>query len=164
MKSLREQTYRNFEIIIVDDGSDDQTPLICRNLEKMGYIDLFLRCTVRGGKASAANLGAHFAKGKYIVHLDADSSLDRDALEKILLPFYYDEKIKAVGGCVKVRNADDNICTSLQALEYLKTIQVGRMVTSRLGIYHTISGGLRGIRRENAETGRLLGHRTRAGR
>lgn len=140
VQSLREQTYRNFEIIIVDDGSDDETPVICRDLEKAGYIDRFLRCKVRGGKASAANYGVHFARGKYIVHLDADSSLDRDAIEKILLPFYYDEKIKAVGGCVKVRNAGESLCTSMQALEYLKTIQIGRMVTNQLGIYHIISG------------------------
>ncbi len=140
VQSLREQTYRNYEIIIVDDGSDDETPLICRDLEKAGYIDLFLRSHMRGGKASAANFGAYFARGKYIVHLDADSSLDRDALEKILLPFYYDSKIKGVGGTVKVRNANDSVCSSMQALEYLKTIQVGRMVTNKLGIYHIISG------------------------
>ncbi len=140
VQSLREQTYKNYEIIIVDDGSDDETPLICRDLEKAGYIDLFLRSHIRGGKASAANYGAHFARGKYLVHLDADSSLDRDAIEKILLPFYYDEKIKGVGGTVKVRNADDSVCSSMQALEYLKTIQVGRMVTNALGIYHIISG------------------------
>lgn len=40
----------------------------------------------------------------------------------------------------KSRNADDTLCTSMQAVEYLKTIQVGRMVTSELGIYHIISG------------------------
>ena len=140
VQSLREQTYQNYEIIIVDDGSDDATPLICHDLEKAGYINMFIRANVRGGKASAANLGAHYAKGKYIVHLDADTSLDRDAIEKILIPFYYDQKIKGVGGVVKVRNANTNICTSMQALEYLKTIQVGRMVTSELGLYHIISG------------------------
>ena len=138
--SLREQTYRNYEIIIVDDGSDDMTPLICRDLERAHYIDKFIRSEMRGGKASAANIGAYFARGKYIVHLDADTSLDRDALEQILVPFYYDDRIKAVGGTVKVRNADDTLCTSMQAVEYLKTIQVGRMVTSDLGIYHIISG------------------------
>lgn len=140
VRSLREQTYSNYEIIIVDDGSDDATPLICKDLEKAGYINLFLRADSRGGKASAANLGAYYARGKYIVHLDADSSLDRDALEKILIPFYLDPRIKAVGGAVKVRNAHDSICTAMQALEYLKTIQVGRMVTSKLGLYHIISG------------------------
>jgi cellulose synthase/poly-beta-1,6-N-acetylglucosamine synthase-like glycosyltransferase len=138
--SLREQTYQNFEIIIVDDGSDDATPMICRDLEKNGFIDRYLRLESRGGKAAAANYGMYYAKGKYIVHLDADSSLDRDAIENILIPFYYDSNIKGVGGCVKVRNGDDNLCTSMQELEYLKTIQVGRLVTSTLGLYHIISG------------------------
>lgn len=140
LKSLKEQTFQNYEVIVVDDGSDDDTPQICRDLEKQGLVSSYLRLESRGGKASAANYGAYYAKGKYIVHLDADSSLDRDAIERILLPFYVDPTIKAVGGCVKVRNSKESICTSMQALEYLKTIMVGRTVTSTLGIYHIISG------------------------
>lgn len=140
VKSLAEQTYRNYEIIVVDDGSDDLTPMIGTDLERHGYIDRFLRCNVRGGKASAANYGAYYARGKYIIHLDADSSLDRDAIEKILLPFYLDSQVKGVGGTVKVRNYKDSICASMQAVEYLKTIMVGRMVTAKLGILHIISG------------------------
>jgi len=148
VQSLREQTYTNYEIIIVDDGSDDNTALICYDLERAGYIDRFIRIEVNGGKASAANLGLRFASGKYIIHLDADSSLDRHAIENILLPFYYGKNIKAVGGTVKAGNADDTICTSLQALEYLKTIQVGRMVTNTLGILHIISGAFGAFERE----------------
>lgn len=140
VSSLREQTYKNYEIVIADDGSDDDTPLICRGLEKAGFIDRYLRLEVRGGKASAANYGANFARGKYIVHIDADSSLDRNAIEEILIPFYIDPRIKCVGGCVKVRNGHENICTSMQALEYFKNIMVGRIVTSTLGIYHIVSG------------------------
>ncbi len=138
--SLKEQTYRNYELIVVDDGSDDDTQLICNDLARAGLLQHYLRLETRGGKAGASNYGATMAKGKYIICLDADSSLDRDAIEKILIPFYMDSKVKAVGGCVKVRNCDDTICTSLQAVEYLKRIQVGRIVTSRLGIYHIISG------------------------
>lgn len=151
VQSLKEQTYQNYEIIVVDDGSDDSTYYICRDLEKNGFIDRYVRINERGGKAGAANLGARLARGKYIVHLDADSSLDRDAIEKILIPFYTNTKVKAVGGCVKVRNGRSNICTSLQALEYLKTIMVGRMVTSELGIYHIISGAFGAFDRETLE-------------
>ena len=147
-RSLREQTYQHFEIIVVDDGSDDATPLICRDLEKNGIIDRYLRLNDRGGKASAANLGMRFATGKYVIHLDSDSSLDRDAIEQILIPFYLDPNIKAVGGSVKVRNDRENICTSLQALEYLKTIMVGRIVVNELGIYHIISGAFGAFERE----------------
>ena len=152
VKSLREQTYQNYEVIVIDDGSDDATPLFCRDLERNGYIDKFLRMSVRGGKASAANAGLRLSKGKYIVHLDADSSLDRDAIEKILIPFYLDPKVKGVGGCVKVRNTWDTICTTMQSLEYLKTIQVGRMVTSALDIYHIISGAFGAFDREALES------------
>ena len=153
--TLREQTYQNFEILIVDDGSDDDTPLICHDLERAKYITKYLRCNVRGGKASAANFGARIATGKYIVHLDADSSLDRNAIENVLIPFYMDKRVKAVGGCVLVRNYKENICTSLQGYEYLKRIQVGRLVTSQLGIYHIISGAFGAF---DAETLKEIGY------
>ena len=139
-KSLAEQTYQNFELIIVDDGSDDDTPIIGRNLEKLGLIDKFIRNEMRGGKASAANLALRFTNGKYIVHLDADCSFDRDAIEKVVIPFYMNDKIGAVGGNVKVRNYDESLCAKFQAIEYLKTVSVGRIITSQLGIYKIVSG------------------------
>ncbi|MBL4604713.1 MAG: glycosyltransferase, partial [Flavobacteriaceae bacterium] len=147
-KSLAEQTFRNFELIIVDDGSDDNTAIIGKNLEAQGLIDMFIRNEMRGGKASAANLALRYSKGKYIVHLDADCSFDRDAIEKILIPFYLDEKIGAVGGNVKARNYKENLCAKLQAIEYLKTISVGRIVTSYLGIYKIISGAFGAFRKD----------------
>ncbi len=139
-RSLAEQTYRNYEIIVVDDGSDDQTRIIGKDLEKSGLIDLFISCEVRGGKASGANIALRYAKGKYIVHFDADCSFDSDAVEKSLIPFYYDPRIAAVGGNLEVRNQKESLATTLQAIEYLKVILVGRMVTSYLGIYRIISG------------------------
>jgi biofilm PGA synthesis N-glycosyltransferase PgaC len=146
--SLKEQSYKNFEIIIVDDGSDDLTPEICKSLQKNGFIDLFLRNDVRGGKASAANVALRYATGKYIVHLDADCSYDNDAIEKIMIPFYYDKNIGAIGGNVMVRNYDENLITTLQAIEYLDAISIGRIVNSELGIYRVISGAFGAFRRD----------------
>ncbi len=145
-KSLAEQTYQHFELIIVDDGSDDQTPTIGKNLERLGLIHTFLRNDMRGGKASAANLALRFSKGKIVVHLDADCSFDCDAIENIIIPFYMDDKIGAVGGNVKVRNYRDSLCAKLQAIEYLKTVSVGRIITSTLGIYKIISGAFGAFR------------------
>lgn len=146
VKSLEDQTYQNFEIIIVDDGSDDDTPIIGNSLLKAGLIDVFLRNEIRGGKASAANLALRYAKGKYIVHLDADSSLDRNAIERIITRFYVDPKIGCVGGNLKVRNAKESMAATLQAIEYLSSISVGRIVTSYLGIYRIISGAFGAFR------------------
>ena len=147
-RSLAEQTFTNFELIIVDDGSDDDTPIIGKNLERLGLIDMFIRNEMRGGKASAANLALRYSKGKYIVHLDADCSFDYDAIEQVLIPFYLDDKIGAVGGNVKVRNYRDSLCAKLQAIEYLKTVSVGRIVTSYLGIYKIISGAFGAFRKD----------------
>ncbi|WP_440121369.1 glycosyltransferase family 2 protein [Tenacibaculum sp. Ill] len=147
-KSLAEQTFKNFELIIVDDGSDDDTPIIGKNLERLGLIDMFIRNEMRGGKASAANLALRFSKGKYIVHLDADCSFDSDAIEQVLLPFFINDKIAAVGGNVKVRNYKESLCAKLQAIEYLKTVSVGRIITSYLGIYKIISGAFGAFRKD----------------
>ncbi len=148
VQSLSEQTYRNYEIIVVDDCSDDDTPIIGRSLEKNGLIDLFIRNHVRGGKASAANTALRFTKGKFIVHLDADCSYDRDAIEQIILPFYLDKTVGAVGGNVMVRNYDENLVTTLQAIEYFDTISIGRIVSSHLGIYRIISGAFGAFRKD----------------
>ncbi|MFT4600717.1 MAG: biofilm PGA synthesis N-glycosyltransferase PgaC [Arenicella sp.] len=144
--SLNEQTYKNTEVIVVDDGSDDDTPIIGRALEKAGMLDVFIRNEVRGGKASGANTALRFTKGKYIVHLDADCSYDRDAIEKIIIPFYLDRDVAGVGGNVMVRNYDESLVTTLQAIEYYDTISIGRVVTSYLGIYRVISGAFGAFR------------------
>ena len=146
VKSLNEQTYRNVEVIIVDDGSDDDSEIICRSLEKNGLIDKFIRNHKRGGKASAANLALRYCNGKFLLHLDADSSFDYDAVERIMIPFYLDEKIGGVGGNVKVRNYKESLAAKLQAIEYLKSISTGRVVTSFLGIYRIISGAFGAFR------------------
>ncbi len=139
-RSIKEQSYQHLELIVVDDGSDDQTKIIGRDLEKNGLIDLFIRNDVRGGKASGANTALHFCKGKYVIHLDADCSFNYDAFEKILVPFYYDASIAAVGGNLEVRNSEDSLATKLQAIEYLKSILIGRIASSYLGFYRIISG------------------------
>jgi cellulose synthase/poly-beta-1,6-N-acetylglucosamine synthase-like glycosyltransferase len=151
VKSLNEQTYKNIEIIVVDDGSDDDTPTIGKDLQRNGFIDFFIRNEFRGGKASAANFALRFASGKFIVHLDADCSYDRNAIESIIIPFYEDEKVGGVGGNVMVRNYKASLATTLQAIEYYDTISIGRVVASHLGIYRIISGAFGAFRADTLE-------------
>ena len=147
-RTLAEQSYPHYELIIVDDGSDDETPLIGRNLERRGFIDKFLRNELRGGKASGANLAIRYARGRFVIHMDADTSLNGDAIEEILIPFFYDEKIAGVGGNLKVRNTGATFATALQSIEYLKTITIGRVVSSYIGIYRIISGAFGAFRKD----------------
>ncbi|NOQ64579.1 MAG: glycosyltransferase [Methyloprofundus sp.] len=150
-ESLTEQNYSNYELIIVDDGSDDDTEIICRQLEKDKKIAKFIRNDERGGKASAANTALSFSKGKYIVHIDADSHLASDTIETILLAFYTDKNIGAVGGDVRVANIFDSLATRLQAIEYAKSISTGRTISSLLGVLRIISGAHGAFRRDILE-------------
>lgn len=140
VESLKRQTYQNIELIVVDDGSTDNTKDIGHNFEQRGDINLFIRSEIRGGKASAANMGLRYAQGKYVIHLDADSSLKDDAIEKILIPFYRYENVGAVGGNLMVRNEEDSLAATMQYLEYLQSINVSRIVLSYLRIYKIVSG------------------------
>jgi cellulose synthase/poly-beta-1,6-N-acetylglucosamine synthase-like glycosyltransferase len=146
--SLARQTWRNTELIVVDDGSTDDTPAICRELERRGLVRIFLRNDARGGKASAANLALRYCKGRFVVHLDADSYLADDAIEQVLLPFYRHQGVGAVAGDVRVANADTSFASSLQAIEYMKSISVGRTVHSLLGTLRIVSGAFGAFPRE----------------
>lgn len=152
--SLHRQTYGNLEIIVIDDGSEDRTPEIGRRLEHEGRIDRFIRQRVRGGKASAANTGLRWANGKFLIHIDADSYLRADAVEKLLLPFYMEEELGAVGGDIRAANASENLTTRAQALEYLKTITLGRTASTEYDILRIVSGAFGAFR---TETLRRLG-------
>ena len=80
INSLREQTFQNWELIIVNDGSDDQETLkILNNIhdKKIEVIN-----TVNKGPAIARNLGIKKSNGKYILPLDADDLIKSTYMEK----------------------------------------------------------------------------------
>lgn len=82
--SILSQTYKDYEIILVDDGSKDSSPLICDNYsEKYDFIKTIHK--QNGGLSDARNVGLKHAKGEYIFFLDSDDYLiDENVLEKIV--------------------------------------------------------------------------------
>ena len=151
VESLAHQTYRNIELIVVDDDSDDDTAAICTRLKRDGMIDQFVRNEPRGGKASAANTALFFSKGELIVHLDADSNLRYDAIERIILPFYMYPDVGGVGGDIRVANTERGFATRCQALDYLKAISIGRTASAALGLLRIVSGAFGAFRRKDLE-------------
>ena len=81
-----------FEIIVVDDGSTDKTSQRVMRF-KGSNIKIFKK--KNGGKGSALNYGIKRSKGEFIVTLDADSFVDKDALKKMLV-FFNNRKVMAV--------------------------------------------------------------------
>jgi len=100
---LHEQTALPLQIVVIDDGSTDNMANVGRRLKARGLIDVFISTGLRGGKAAAQNLGLTYCKGDIIVVSDVDTSLDRDAIARLLEPFA-DPLVGAVSGNLGVRN------------------------------------------------------------
>jgi len=80
LDSALSQTYDNYEVIVVDDGSTDNTPEILREYE-FEYPDRLRVVRLEGqGLPGASNAGIRAADGKYIVRLDADDMFDENIL------------------------------------------------------------------------------------
>ncbi len=114
MKSLLGQTYKNLEIILVDDGSPDNSGRIC---DEYAQKDSRIRVIHKenGGLSDARNWGLNIATGKYITFLDSDDAITDDCIE-YLYNLLVDNK-----------HADMSICG-------IKRIQIGE---TREGNDHT---------------------------
>lgn len=146
IRSVRAQSYRNIEIICVDDGSLDGMYGVMLRLQAEGILDKALRIEDRGGKSAALNLASSFASGDIFVVVDCDCTLDRRAVEKLAQPFI-DPDVGAVSGAVLVRNPNESIVSSLQAIEYIFSIHLGRTLTDYFGLVTCVSGALGAFRR-----------------
>lgn len=82
VQSILNQTYQDFELILVDDGSPDNSPLLC---DKWAENDsrVYVIHKENGGASSARNAGLKIAKGRWIAFADSDDWLDRTALKTL---------------------------------------------------------------------------------
>jgi poly-beta-1,6-N-acetyl-D-glucosamine synthase len=132
IRTLLSLYYSSFEIVIVNDGSDDdsmQKVIQAYELEKVNYYyDYRLPCEKikavyksrnrsykkllvvdkqNGGKADALNAGLNVVRNELIVCIDADSIMEQDALIKLVKPFLEekDEKMIGAGGVIRIANS-----------------------------------------------------------
>ncbi|ASJ12392.1 glycosyltransferase [Thermococcus thioreducens] len=114
IKSALAQDYPDFEVIVIDDGSKDNTFEVAFSVK-----DPRLRVYRKnhGGKAKALNFGLSKASGEIVVTTDADSRLEPDAVKELVRRFYSDE-ILGVGGQVRV--AGESFLEIAQDAEHLR--------------------------------------------
>ncbi|WP_160008908.1 glycosyltransferase family A protein [Rhizobium sp. 18055] len=94
VESALDQTYRNLEVIVVDDGSTDATPLQLSRLTRSRQDDrLRVVRQDNGGLSAARNLGIREARGEYIGFLDGDDLWHRDKAEAHLAVMDRDQTI-----------------------------------------------------------------------
>src|SRR3989338_2601385 len=134
-----------YEIIVVNDGSTDNTPSLVRAFmnQHPQYHITFLHQKNKG-KAAAINHALDRAQGSFFACVDADSTIDKEALLPMIHHFQ-DEKIGAVISVIKVKNMK-NIYTRMQRIEYvissftrrlMASIQTLAMTPGVLSLYRT---------------------------
>ncbi len=93
IESVLSQTYKNVEVVVVDDGSTDNTQFVCNSYNNIKYVR-----AERVGLSAARNIGVQFSKGDFIIFLDADDYLYPGAVEINLYFFSMYKKNAFVSG------------------------------------------------------------------
>jgi len=96
LNSVVEQTYDNFEIIVVDDGSTDNTYDIIAGFKKQSPYPVIYKYQNNKGPAAARNVGIKAASGEYIAFIDSDDIWHKDKIVKQLAIFRKNNNISMV--------------------------------------------------------------------
>ncbi len=147
IRSIAALDYPNKEIVVIDDGSTDDT--YWRALEeakRTRNVEVRVLSQQNGGKASALNRGIREARGAFVMCVDGDSNLAPQSLREGMRHFS-DPTVVAVAGNVKVVNRR-NLLTWLQALEYVEGLNLMRSAQAFFRTVNIIPGPLGIFRRE----------------
>ncbi|MEN7982575.1 MAG: glycosyltransferase family 2 protein [Nanoarchaeota archaeon] len=128
LESLGKQSFKDFEIIIIDDGSTDKTREIIRKYKK-----IILIIGEHKGTAFSRNLGAKKAKGEILIFVDADMTFNKDYLKNLVKPILENEKIIGATHENEIAMNTDNIWSRLWGKvrvdkESVKDVKIFRVI------------------------------------
>jgi cellulose synthase/poly-beta-1,6-N-acetylglucosamine synthase-like glycosyltransferase len=186
VESLLNVNYPEFEVIVVNDGSKDATLSLLISHFKLERTDSVYTSMLRtqpvraiyanpripelrvidkinGGKADSLNVGLNAARMEYVLGIDSDSILERDALLTLASSFLDEDlpvvasggNIMPVNGCtvdrgvLREKRIPPQAIPLLQTIEYLRSFMNGRMGWARLDSLMIISGAFGLFRREH---------------
>ena len=106
LNSIKNQTYKNFEVILVNDGSMDHSESICMDFVKVDTRFKYFT-KVNGGASSARNFGLNHVTGDYITFIDADDWVEENHLEVLINNIKENNSDMAVSSIKKFDNSNN---------------------------------------------------------
>ena len=144
LQALLAVDYPAYEVIVVNDGSPDDTADVVRRFLDTGVVRL-LDKTVNEGKAMGLNDAIPLCRGEIVVVLDADIVVTPGVL-KALVPHFESSRVGAVTGNPRVANRG-SLLRNLQTLEFASIVSVQRRAQRIWGRVLTVSGAIAAFRK-----------------
>jgi len=157
VKTVLQSTYRNVEIIIVNDGSTDDSDKLIRafkavcefeNKDREDVIDIVYIYKENGGKGAALNSAIDISKGDILMSIDADCIVLPDTI-KNFVRYFVDPKVMAAVGNVKIGNTN-TIIGVIQYLEFLFSFYF-KKADSVMNTIYIIGGAAGAFRKETIQ-------------
>ena len=147
VENLKDLNYPNYEVIVVNDGSTDNTreiidKLVVNNQPWLKVVHL----EQNSGKAKALNIGILVSKGHFLVTIDADCMLDKEALNWFAWHFLSYPRVGAITGNPRVWNRT-SLLGKIQAGEYSSIIGLIKRTQRIVGKLLTVSGVIAAYRK-----------------
>jgi cellulose synthase/poly-beta-1,6-N-acetylglucosamine synthase-like glycosyltransferase/peptidoglycan/xylan/chitin deacetylase (PgdA/CDA1 family) len=148
VRSVLDSDYKNLRVIVIDDGSTDETLSVTRAAFKheiaSGRVTVLTK--PNSGKADALDYGLEQVTEELFVGIDADTIIAPDAISK-LVPHFSNPKVAAMAGNAKVGNRV-NLWTRWQALEYITSQNFERRALNTLNSVSVVPGAIGAWRTE----------------
>lgn len=113
------------EVIVIDDGSTDNTnEAVSAVVDRYPTRVKLITFAVNQGKREAMAVGIHESQHDLLVFVDSDSFLKPNAVRHVAEHFMADQRIGAVAGNTKVENADVNVLTKMQSIQYAVSFDI----------------------------------------
>jgi cellulose synthase/poly-beta-1,6-N-acetylglucosamine synthase-like glycosyltransferase len=145
--SLHRQTLRPVEIIVVDDGSTDETRAVAERARAQGLVDMVICHGTRCGRSAAINAAARFACGDLLLTVDADTVFEPSAVARLATVFG-DPRVGGASCNIAISNENESLWTALQSVEYLMSITAGRSILDVVDAIACLSGACSMYRRD----------------
>lgn len=156
IESIKAQSYpaELIEILAIDNGSRDESfRVFCEQQQAQWPGSIHWLSTFQRGKPWALNIGIHYARGEYIINLDSDVVVHREAIANMVAAFEHDPDLIAATGAVEIRpeasgNGWMRVLHECEFQEYYFGFNVGRRFESMAKSLFTLAGAFSAFRRD----------------